>query len=379
MKSNWPIIRAAIAMQTLTSVLIGCSPTISGETSLAELPEDISAKAKESLQLIDQNWYGKGNVVVGQVRIPDGLLVNKIASRTVLTPDGHFAAALYPGKTLNLFAHGYRAVSIRVPSNAAKIHRVDPFFLQRMPDAEMASVRGTVSMSNRHSRTPVRVQLKIEQPPPIWDDDGYEGGDMQPVVAKTRVAPGEEFHFDGLSDFPYVLSVDAPHFIERNIPIITSDTKETDLGEIELQMAPRVQFACVSQFADSTSISELPRTTIDVECNGANTFLMTSQKDELGNSLDLRLRCADENKVVASFWFSPSRFYDLGPRSLKSVQEAFSPAKVRAAHPSMENQVLENGHVYYFECPAKKTTCLFEVIYLDDANDSGKQDGLITP
>jgi len=381
MKSSWLRIRSTILALVVSGIVVGCVPASSGETSLNDLPEDISNKARESSHFIDEVWYGQGKVVVGRLTIPGGVSVETIASRTILSPDGYFAAAVYPGRTLELLAHGYGPIVIRVPSNASRIYRIDPISLKRLPDAELASVRGSVSLAKGQSQVPVTVRLKIDQPPPIWDDDGYEGGEMQPVVSEAIIVSGEKFHFDGLSDFPYLVTLGAPQFIEKHIPVVASDTRNMDLGRTELRTAPRIHFAYVSQFADNTNISEIPLATQDVECNGVNTFLMTTQKDELGNDLDLCLRSTEDNKVVASFWCSPSQFYDLGPGSWPTVRGSFSPAKIRGSHRSMEEQVLENGHIYYyyFECPDMKTTCLFEATFVDDAKRSGRQDITILP
>jgi hypothetical protein len=80
----------------------------------------------------------------------------------------------------------------------------------------------------------------------------------------------------------------------------------------------------------------------------------------LGNDFDLRLKPTTDG-IRASFWYSPSEFYDLG--SFDSFPEAADldlPALKKAATKEPSILLLE-GHLYFFECADKKTSCLFYV------------------
>ncbi len=190
---------------------------------------------------------------------------------------------------------------------------------------------------------------------------------MQPVVDRRKIKSGEEFQLKGLSSFPYVVTVTATGGVEQNIPVNTASNRVQDLGTVALKASPRIQFTYVSQPIADTSLAGLESQNQIVECNGKNRFLMTERRDELGNELDLRLKVIGNGNVIAGFWFSPSYFWDLGTKRLADGAAKIPPALIRGSLEPQEEQVLEDGHTYYFECPGKDIACMFEVHLVDAA------------
>jgi hypothetical protein len=181
---------------------------------------------------------------------------------------------------------------------------------------------------------------------------------MRPEVNQLFMPPDEEFRFEKLSKFEYRLRISAPHCIVKEVPLLATRDKDFSVGNQTLVRSPLLVFNYVSQFTGMPPAETKQKA---IECDDHNKFLFTTQRDELGNKLDLRLHPKD-GKVVAAFWFFPSGFYDLGKTNLKDEIANFSLERIKTLHTLDGEQLLEYGHVYYFECPDRKANCLFSVL-----------------
>jgi hypothetical protein len=177
------------------------------------------------------------------------------------------------------------------------------------------------------------------------------------VVNQLYMPAGEEFRFDKLSNFDYRLRISAPHFIVKEVPLPAARDKDFNAGKQTLEPSPVLVFNYVSQFTGTLPAETKQQT---IECDDHCTFLFTKQRDELGNKLDFRLH-PDAGKVVARFWMFPNSFYDLGKTNLKDEIAGFSLERVKKLYTGQDRQLLEDGHVYYFECPNRNANCLFSV------------------
>jgi hypothetical protein len=322
-----------------------------------ELPDQVAKKVAMQTKMVNQLWKGQGNVVVGKLEIPPNVDPQQIAARTVLLNDGWFAARLFAGRTLCFRAHGYKSIDIQPPQNAPLVYDAGTIKLEAVDKKDLTTVRGIANFPKGFEGNRILIELELEQPPPIFADDAYEGGPMRPVVNQLYMPADEEFRFDKLSNFDYRLRISAPHFIVKEVPLPATRDKDFNAGKETLVPSPLLIFNYVSQFKDVPPAETKQQS---IECDDHRTFIFTTQRDELGNKLDFRLH-PDAGKVVARFWMFPSGFYDLGKAILKDEIASFSLERVKKLHTQQDQQPLEDGHVYYFECPNRNANCLFSV------------------
>ncbi len=344
---------------TVIAMLLAAALSMSSyaaEPAPRELPPQVAKKAAMQARFVQQQWKGQGHVVIGKLDIPPEIDPGQIASRTILLKDGWFAARLYTGRTLTFRAHGFRSVDIQPPDHAPLLFDAGTIKLEPIDNDKLTTVRGVANFPQLSTGKRIRVSLHIDQPPQIFADDAYEGGSMRPVVDELYMPAGEEFYFKKMSTFAYRLQISAPHYIVRDVPLPADRSQNFDVGKITLVACPKLVFNYVSQFRGAPPAEVQTKS---VECDDHNTFIFTKLRDELGNRLFLRLH-PDDGKVVARFWFFPSGFYDVGKGQLKNEIASFSLDRVTSS-PFASEQTLEDGHVYYFECPEKKANCLFRV------------------
>jgi hypothetical protein len=341
---------------TFAAVMIA-SVCLAAESPPVELPNQVAKKVEMQTRMIKQLWKGQGNVVVGKLQTPSDVDPQQIAARTILLNDGWFAARLFPARTLSFRAHGYKPIDIQPPKDAPLVYNVGTIKLEAVDKKDLTTVRGIATSPKEFEGKRILIELELEQPPPIFADYGYEGGTMQPVVNQLYMPPGEEFRFEKLSNFDYRLRISAPHCIVKEVPLPAAREKDFNVGKQTLVPSPLLVFDYVSQFSDMPSAETKQKS---IECDDHNTFVFAKERDDWGNTRFLRLH-PDDGKVLARFWYSPSAFYDLGKANLKDEIAKVSLERFKKMDNLKDEQLLEDGHAYYFECPDRKANCLFSV------------------
>jgi len=321
-----------------------------------KLPDQVAKKVAMQTEMINRLWKGQGNVVVGKLEIPPNVDPHQIATRTILLNDGWFAARLFPERTLCFRAHGYKPVDIQPPQGAPLIYDAGTIKLEPVEKKDLTSIRGIAAFPKGSEGNRILIELQVEQSPPIFADDAYEGGTMRPVINQLYMPAGEEFRFDKLSNFDYRLRISAPHFIVKEVRLPATRDKDFNVGKQTLEPSPVLVFNYVSQFKGAPPAETKQKT---IECDDHNTFRFSTERDKYGNKLDFRLRPYG-GKVAARFFMFPNGFYDLGKIELKNAIENFSLEQIKKSQIRYE-QPLEDGHVYYFECPSENANCLFSV------------------
>lgn len=347
------IVRASLA--TILALTIG-NRGLAADLPQPELPQQVARKVALQTKLVQQLWKGQGNVVVGKLDIPLSVDRQQIASRTVLLNDGWFACRLFAGRKLSFRAHGYKPVDIQPPPGAPLVYSAGTIKLETVDNKDLTTIRGIAAFPKGYEGKRILIELKLEQPPPIFADDAYEGGTMRPVVNQLYMPADEEFRFDKLSYFDYRLRISAPHFIVKEVPLLAARDKDFNTGKQILEPSPVLVFNYVSQFKDTPPAKVKQQS---IECDDHKTFIFTSERDQYGNKLEFRLH-PNGGKVAARFFMFPNGFYDLGKTELKNAIKTFSLEQIKKSQINYE-QPLDDGHVYYFECPRENANCLFSV------------------
>jgi hypothetical protein len=257
---------------------------------------------------------------------------------------------------LSFRAHGFKPVDIQPPPGAPLIYNAGTIKLDAVDKKDLTTVRGIAAFPKGSEGNRILIELQIEQPPPIFADYGYEGGPMRPEINQLYMPADEEFRFEKLSNFDYRLRISAPHFIVKEVPLSAARDRDFNVGKQTLVPSPTVVFNYVSQFKDTPPTETKQKS---IECDDRNTLLFTTERDQYGNRREFRLH-PDGGKVAARFFMFPNGFYDLGKTELKNAIENFSLERIKKSQIKYE-QPLEDGHVYYFECPSEKANCLFSV------------------
>jgi hypothetical protein len=330
--------------------------SLAADVTPPELPQQVAKKIAMQTKLIQQLWQGQGNVIVGKLDIPPSVDRQQIASRTVLLNDGWFAARLFAGRKLAFRVHGYKPVDIQPLLGAPLVYNAGILKLEAVDNKDLTTVRGIATFPKDFEGNRILIELEIEQPPPIFADDAYEGGTMRPVVNQLYMPADEEFRFEKLSNFDYRLRISAPHFIVKEVRLPAARDRDFNTGKQVLEPSPVVVFNYVSQFKD-TPPAKIKHQSI--ECDDHKIFPFTSERDQYRNKLEFRLH-PNGGKVFARFFMFPNGFYDLGKTELKNVVENFSLERIKKS-PVKYEQPLDDGHVYYFECPSENANCLFSV------------------
>lgn len=312
-------------------------------------PNYISMNRVESeLHAIDSIWQGRGHVVVGKI---ENMSRDAIASRTRLLPDGSFVTRLYPGRTLTFYAHGYDALTPPESSEVQeKVYDTGTISFQRTAPENLRSLKAIVSVSGAKNalETPVKVRLYILNDAYLYRDHGYAGDPISVTVDTLTMASGGSFSFSGLSPIPYRIELTCPGFIKQDILIDPEATGTIDLGEIEMQAAPVVEFRYRARIKqkDQDWLTDQEVKSATVECNGSNEFQFTAQRDGIGNKLKLRLS-PTTNGIESSFFFWEDSFYDLGEVDIDSI-ETFSSLSLTDDMTAQHRILLQDGHLYLF-------------------------------
>ncbi len=307
-------------------------------------------------------FRGEGEVLVGSLVRPDGVIV---ATRTPISKDGSFATAVYPGRKLIFYAHGYDALVVDqgvkvLPS----LRDVGAQTFTRASPERLRSVAGNVALDVPASSTPVQIEavLGITNSAYLYRDHGHRGGNISAKVKTLTLNSGDAFRFEGLSAIPYDLKLSASGYISRKLPIDPGASGEIALGSLSLTRAPVLEFNYVAQL-DLKAVADWDTSapgTQRVTCNGDTRFTYTDVRDKHRNQFYLRLNPL-ESGVEASFWAFPCRFYDLGQGVLKTFLDNREWVARLAELKPADRAVLQPDHVYFFHEPSRGTNCLFAV------------------
>jgi|GEM_PF-3867484 hypothetical protein len=303
--------RAGLFVLGLGAALAGCATLARRSAPDYAALDQVAAEQ----DFIDRIWSGAGQVVVGRLQLPPNA---QVASRIPFRSDGSYCTALYPGRRLTFYAHGYDPLEIvaknrlaprlwdagtqpLVPASAADRRRVQ--FSAAFPAArsDSPSILATLLLRNRDS---------------LWHDDGNRCGAAISVVAETKTfAAGQTVEFDDLSRLPYVVVLTAPGHVKQERAIAPEQSGTIDLGAVALEPAPRFRLTYKVRIRHGGGPWQEDGAvhSADVICNGDAEFRFTRERDGLGNRLELRLQ-PDGQAVVASFFYHKNdSFHDLGP------------------------------------------------------------------
>ncbi len=298
--------------------------------------------------------WGNGEVLVGRVVAPTA---TRVASRTNIHPDGSFATALFPGRQLIFYAHGYEPLVVaRRNEISPSIHDVGVHEFTKSEVSQTRTASGSVVTSEPRE---IKVDLILPNNAYLGNDAGYWGGPVSHSVERKRLQSGEHFRFEGLSKIPYTLVISAPDFVTRRFQIEpTADDRA--LGDIILEKARVIRFDYVSQIDLASLNGDGERFSQTVICNGTNRFTYAESQDAHRNALFLRL-APTPGGVEASYTWHPSDFFDLGPGSLEDFMDDARLQLLLSKLQPARRMVLQDGHVYFFRNEYRNTSCLFQV------------------
>jgi len=307
---------------------------------------------------IIRNWDGRGRVLVGRLILPYGV---DISQRATIEDDGSFATAVYPGRTLEFYAHGYEPLIIEGGTNiAGSVFDTGEHPFTKSPPKRLRKLIGTVFLEETHANSPeVEVLLKIPNDATVSRDHGHWQRRTEPTAASEKIASREQFEFYHLSPIPYELVVRAEGYIEQVLTIQPDLRGTIDLGDVHLKKAQTLKFQYVSRI-DIDKVNTWPaaeETTI--LCNGRTQFLFTDYRDKHRNRMRLRLT-PKVNHVEAHFAWVPAEYYDLGEGSLSDYQSGMREINLEAMS-SNRRLPLKDGHVYFFRHKGKDVNCLFSI------------------
>jgi len=289
-----------------TSLAADLGPTQSGYASLKRIDAE--------KRFIERIWDGKGIVIVGRLSAPDDL---PIASRIPFQKDGSYCTALYPGRRLVFYAHGYNPLEISNSSEIAQnVYDAGSLAFSKATGKDVRQLRARAVAQNSDGKAvPVTCALQLHNEEYLWQDHGYQSGArVQVTVASQVVAQGQELAFSGLSRIPYVLVARAPGFIETRLMIARDREGVIDVGTITLVPAKTLLITYKARVRKSGGqwVGGDAIKTAAVSCDGASEFRFTDQRDGLGNTLELRMTPTPQHVEASFFFYAPDSFYQLG-------------------------------------------------------------------
>ncbi len=334
-----------------------------------------SAKSisKEYKWHIKRLWDGGGNILVGRIEPPEGA---KIARILTLQNDGSFATAIYPGRTLELYIHGYEPLVI-TPNEPVwgPICDVGTHTFEKAPPEDLRTLTGSVQAEPMKGKTPeVKLELIVQNEAYLGRDGGTWQRCLRPVVETKDISPGQSFSFEGLSPIPYELKISAKGFVTQTLTIQPDLRGVIDLGAIQLQRAQVLRFDYISMIdldaPDTWPSPEDQR----VVCNNENKFLIATVADRYDSKRQFRLPVRDGH-TYARHPRLPSEYYRLGPGKLEDYTkntnwiERTRWSDRRPSDVASDEILLESGYVYFFRNRRSDCNCLFAVTDITDELD----------
>ncbi len=309
---------------------------------------------------VHRNWKGKGQVLTGRLHIPVGV---DVARRTTIEADGSFATAVYPGRQLTYYAHGYEPLIIEPGRQLDQyIDDTGEHWFEKASPERTRTLTGSVVPDPTNGAPPqVEIKLTIPNDDPLSDDHGHWQHRIEPTVDSTQLTNGGSFQFEGLSHIPYELVLQANGYVQQTLKIDPSKQSKIDLGSIRLLKAQVLRFHYIANIDTSSPSSDWPNREMQtVVGDGRQKFKFVQDLKNYRNRRELRL-FPQAGFVEAGFTWVPSEFYDLGQGTLNDFIHdtqwtTHLPDKI-----SDRRLPLEDGHVYFFRNKKKETNCLFQV------------------
>ena len=290
-------------------------------------------------------WDGKGVVVTGQLRVEGGPA--GVAAREMIYPNGVFVHRLYPSeeRELQFFKSGYEPLTIWLDPRKRHPKRLDLGVIEMKKCARPTAL--TLSVRLPEGVPSADLRLRTGTPAPTWNDWGYEcGAPIHQTVAERPCRSGEKVRFDGLSGIPYELKISAPGCVVRTF--YCRGVTDRDLGEIALEKTRRQTFRM-------RPFSGGEWKPVTLELNG-DTTLVVAPKDELGNTVDIRLTPdRGSPRVLADFPWRPVYYDDYGETAPETA-ELPEPKHYEGT------KFLTPGHLYRMRQESKKVDIL---LYLE--------------
>lgn len=325
-------------------------PTITTTTPTHQIAPNYLAMKQVDTELnafIKSFWRGQGMVIVGRVAPPPDA---KVTTRTQFFSDGSYCTALYPGRKLIFFAHGYDPLQI---TRAAEIAtNVFDAGIVRFMAADPSNIRTlkaivTANSTNRADLS-ITCVLRIRNNEYLLGDAGDRGGASLQVDVETRkILPSDTIQFSRLSRIPYILSITAPGYIRKDMEIDPKQNGEIDLGNIALEPASRFNISYRARVRQKGGvwIADAVTQTATVVCNGETQFMFSNERDGLGNSLALRLHPRAEGVEASFFYKKPASFFQLESGSI----DEFAGKDIDVGGvKGMATAILQDGKLYFF-------------------------------
>lgn len=270
--------------------------------------------AFEHIHLCGWGFF-KGRVVVGKLEKPKDA---RIAARMPFHDDGSYCTALYSGRKIMFYAHGYDPIHV-VSTNLVDPGVIDAgvsIFNKSKPE-NLRTLETRINVDKPEIlSTPIKAALSINNYDYLWEDHGYRCGARRIVqVASKKAEPGEPIQFGGLSRIPYYLNLSAKGFISQKIKIDPAASGTIDLGTLKLLSATTLKITYRTRIRKNGKKWQTDETykTGTIICNGQNEFKFTDLRDGLGNSLELRFEPKENGTVEASFFhWDENNFRTLG-------------------------------------------------------------------
>jgi len=217
--------------------------TLSAKSAISDdlkrtTPDYVSmSDVKGGVQFISRIWNDDGIVLVGKLVMPHD---EQVSSHTPLYDDSSYCAALYKGRRLVFFAHGYDPLEITNYSNiATNVYDAGTHQFAKSSPENTRTLRGTVTIENTgHNVARIDCALQIRNDKYLWQDHGTRcGSPINVTVVSAKLDSKMPFVFDGLSRLPYVLVVTSPGYIKKEIRIDQELNEVINLGNIALDLA----------------------------------------------------------------------------------------------------------------------------------------------
>lgn len=338
--------RLAVSIASILSMFFsGIAPA---DDAMAPPPNYVSMRdVQDERQFIQRIWDGDGIVIVGQLEIPTDA---SISTRIPIYEDGSYCTALYRGRKLTFFAHGYDPLEVPHFSQiATNVYDAGTQHFARAKPEDMRTLRGSVTTSGGETATIMDCTLQIRNHEYLWQDHGNRcGAPITVTVDSTTLDSGMPFVYNNLSRLPYVLVITAPGYIKKEIKIDQKLDDVIDLGKITLApaLSYRITYRARVRQDGGKWIGENETQTSTISCDGDSEFLFSKQRDGLGNSLELRMRPNEKGVEASFFYYQGNSFHELGQMSSSALPTWDS---VDTAILKSDSRVLlEDGHAYYF-------------------------------
>ena len=307
---------------------------------------------------IKRNWSGKGQVLVARVIEP---VHTEVSRRATIEDDGSFATAVYSGRSLEFYAHGYDPLIIEAKEHiAGSVYDAGENHFEKAPPQRIRQLKGTIRLESTDTQLPeVALLLNIPNDTTVSRDHGHWQHRTEPTAESQTHHNGDPFSFEGLSAIPYELVIKAQGHIEQRIEIKPHLRGIIDLGDVSVIRAKTLRFRYVSQI-NMEKLGDWPEAQeVDILCNGRTQFLFTEHRDKHRNLMRLRLT-PTENKVEAHFGWIPAEYYDLGLGNLEDFISG--KRKIELSKTVSDRRLpLQEGHIYFFRHKGKEVSCLFSI------------------